>query len=170
MLFRETSDVYCDNHMKHAIHCVGRMQNFSMLKRVVYTYSNHSAWKGLKMYWQHSAHIRFDLRGDAMCPSAVRANVLKHKATNENAMFFKSFIKKSQLIGYIKTDKYVHYNCIVQIWLAGAYCVLFKYVQYVQLGSVSLSNFELLYELSWRRQTGALTSQNFHWNSAFPGQ
>jgi hypothetical protein len=46
MLFRETSDVYCENHMKHTIHCVGRMQSFSMLKQVVHTESFD--FKGLK--------------------------------------------------------------------------------------------------------------------------
>jgi hypothetical protein len=37
MLFRETADVYCENHTKHTnTHYVVRMQGFTMLKRVVH--------------------------------------------------------------------------------------------------------------------------------------
>jgi hypothetical protein len=36
MLFGETVSVYCANHTEHQIHSVGRMQSFSMLKRVVH--------------------------------------------------------------------------------------------------------------------------------------
>jgi hypothetical protein len=33
--FSEIIVVYCENHMKKLIHSVGKMQSFSMLKRVV---------------------------------------------------------------------------------------------------------------------------------------
>jgi hypothetical protein len=28
--------VYCENHMKHIIHCMGKMQSFNVLKQVVH--------------------------------------------------------------------------------------------------------------------------------------
>jgi hypothetical protein len=36
MLFREISDVYCENHTKHTNTLCGQNAEFSMLKRVVY--------------------------------------------------------------------------------------------------------------------------------------
>jgi hypothetical protein len=44
MLFRETVDIYCENHKKH-IHSVGRIQNFIMLKAGG-AYSDHGDKEG----------------------------------------------------------------------------------------------------------------------------
>jgi hypothetical protein len=40
MLFRGTVAVYCENYVKQ-IYYVDRMQNYSTLKQVVYTYITH---------------------------------------------------------------------------------------------------------------------------------
>jgi hypothetical protein len=50
MMFKETVAVYCENHMEHTTHSVGRMQSFGMLKQVVY----------IELEWFHSwTHDRF---------------------------------------------------------------------------------------------------------------
>jgi hypothetical protein len=36
MLLRETIAVYCEDHMKHTVHCAGRVQGFSKLKKAAY--------------------------------------------------------------------------------------------------------------------------------------
>jgi hypothetical protein len=44
MLFREIIDVYCETHMKHTVHFVGKYMFFNVKAHGAYTY--HSALKG----------------------------------------------------------------------------------------------------------------------------
>jgi hypothetical protein len=115
---------------------------------------------------QHTSAL--NPKGDAKRSTASRSQHQKKKTLQKKRANFQKYVILYRWMGYLQTGQLRH-NCPTTNLIGWHLQSTFRHVHEIQLGARRFRTYGCT-ELSRRRQTGALTSRNFHWNIALSAQ